>query len=229
MNVFRTALNDPLTWGALGVTAAVSATIAMRFPLASGELSILGAFAVVQFASWLILAGASGRYRRRWNESQLNRARDQLERNQRRVDSLDLAFTRLEFETGTERLESLSDSYASFRQAVGTHHTISQPMQRRLSELAGNCYDRGLSELESLSGLVRTLQGSGGGVNDHPDANRLIANTQRLSEELIAVSLSFSDGSGDSEARAEAKLMRLAEGQATPPPVPEKQASGQNE
>ncbi|MEM7213196.1 MAG: hypothetical protein AAF479_15135 [Pseudomonadota bacterium] len=209
MSVSKAVLGDPLTWGAIGVSAVVMAVIAMRFPLAGAELLMLGALTFVHVAAWFALAGATGRYRRRWDERQLEQTREQLEKSQQRVDSLRLAFTRAQFEDGAERLQKLVDGYGGFRRAIGHWHAGTQEGQRKLSKIAGECYDRGLVQLESLSGLVRTLQHTGGDVADNPDAKRMIATSDMLTEGLVAISLSFSDGSRDGEVRIEAELTKL--------------------
>lgn len=209
MSVSRAVLGDPFTWGAFGVTAVAFAAIAARFPLGNAELLMLAGFAIAQFIGWIALATATGRYRRRWNESQLEQAREQLEKSQQRVDSLRLAFTRVDFELGADRLQKLVESYSGFRRAIGHWRAGSQQSQRRLSELAGECYVRGLAQLESLSGLVRTLQDTNGQVTGNPDADRLLGNSDLLADELVAISLSFSDSSPDVAMRAETRLVTL--------------------
>lgn len=211
MSVSRTVLGDPLTWGAIGVSAVVLAVIATRFPLGDSQLLMLAGFALAQIIGWVALATATGRYRRRWNENQLEQAREQLEKSQQRVDSLRLAFTRVDFEQGSDQLQKLVDSYSGFRRAIGNWRAGSQQSQRKLSEMAGECYDQGLMQLESLSGLVRTLQDTKGRVAENPDAERLIRNSDLLADGLVAISLSFSDGSRDGETRAQTQLSRLLE------------------
>ncbi|MEM7238305.1 MAG: hypothetical protein AAF501_10855 [Pseudomonadota bacterium] len=208
--MFGTILRDPCTWGAIGVSIAVALLVGERFPLDGMEHIALSGFAAAQFLIWLAIAGASGRYHSRWNERELAQARGQSEDLSRRVDSLKLAFTRLDLEAGTTGLEALVRSYSAFRRAIGARPPASQQIQRRISEAAGQCYNRGLAELEALSSLMWTLEDTVGAAEDTATSERFLRNADQVAEGLISVAISFSDGSRDDMADIETRLNEIS-------------------
>lgn len=219
MKISKVILSDPLTWGAGAVSIVACVFVALRFPQGLDGRLLLAGFALAQVAAWLTLAGVTGRYRRRWSSAQRAEARDQMEQSQRRVDSLRLAFTRQDYEPGVACLEKLVDSYKGLRRAIGTRRSAPLHLQRRLSAVAADCYDSGLVELERLSGLVRTLHDTGGQADKNDDAARILSTSERLSGDLVAISLSFSDGSEDVDIRAEKRLIERLEAFEKPAPA----------